>query len=74
MFVVKATGEVFRTYEAYLKQMELYNTASWSCRYTGKGGLTLEEAQEAEHKAVAALQSVSLNHCAPELLLPRAAC
>jgi hypothetical protein len=59
VFVVKATGEVFRTYEAYLKQMELYRQAVWSCRYSGKGGLALEEAQEAERKAVAALQAVS---------------
>lgn len=59
VFVVKATGEVFRTYEAYLKQIELYRQAVWSCRYSGKGGLTLEEAQEAERKAVAALQAVS---------------
>lgn len=38
----------------------------WSCRYSGKGGMTFEEAQEAERKAVAALASVR----APPALLP----
>lgn len=55
---IESTGEVFRSYEAYLQRMELYKQGVWSCKYTGKGGLTFEEAQQAEAKAVKQLDSV----------------
>ncbi|PRW55979.1 DDT domain-containing isoform A [Chlorella sorokiniana] len=54
---IESTGEAFRSYEAYLQRMELYKQGVWSCKYTGKGGLTFEEAQQAEAKAVKQLDS-----------------
>ena len=59
VWVIEATGEVFRSYEAFLSKKGLYEQEVWSCRYTGKGGLTLEQALAAEKKAVAALEAVS---------------
>lgn len=74
---IESTGEVFRSYEAYLQRKQLYDKSVWSCKYTGKGGLTFEEAQAAEAKAVKQLDSV--RHppsgpaaAAPALLLPQA--
>lgn len=60
VFVIEATGEVFRSYEAFLQKKELYGQPVWSCKYSGRGGMSLEEAQEAEKKALAALASVSV--------------
>ncbi|KAL4457501.1 hypothetical protein ABPG75_012366 [Micractinium tetrahymenae] len=57
VFHIEATGEMFRSYEAFLHRKELYGQTVWSCRYSGKGGMTFEEAQEAEKKALAALAS-----------------
>lgn len=72
---IESTGEVFRSYEAYLQRMELYKQGVWSCKYTGKGGLTFEEAQQAEAKAVKQLDSVRhwagpQTAAAPAQLLP----
>ena len=58
VWVVSATGEVLRSYEAYLQKMDLYKQEVWSCKYTGKGGMSFEDAAECEKKAVAALQAV----------------
>ncbi|KAL4440713.1 hypothetical protein ABPG77_000422 [Micractinium sp. CCAP 211/92] len=57
VFHIEATGEVFRSYETFLQKKDLYGQTVWACRYSGKGGMTFEEAQEAEKKAVAALAS-----------------
>jgi hypothetical protein len=58
LWVVKATGEVYASYEAYLNKAKLYDELVWSCKFTGRGGLTLEDAQASEHKALAALKQV----------------
>ncbi|PSC69056.1 DDT domain-containing protein [Micractinium conductrix] len=55
VWVMESTGEVFRSYEAFLQKKELYGQAVFSCRYSGKGSLTLEEALAAEKKAVEGL-------------------
>mgnify|MGYP001810882225 CR=1 FL=1 len=55
---MESTGEVFRSYEAFLQKKELYGQAVFSCRYSGKGSLTLEEALAAEKKAVEGLAPV----------------
>lgn len=60
VWVIEATGEAFRSYEAFLQKKELYSQAVWACKYSGKGGLTLEEALEAEKKAAAALAGVRM--------------
>lgn len=59
VWVIEDTGEVFRSYEAFLSKKGLYEQEVWACRYTGKGGLTLEQALASEKKAVAALEAVS---------------
>ncbi len=67
---IESTGEVFRSYEAYLQRVELYKQGVWSCKYTGKGGLTFEDAQAAEAKAVKQLDSVRHQPGAPAAPTP----
>ena len=61
---------MFRSYEAYLQRVELYKQGVWSCKYTGKGGLTFEDAQAAEAKAVKQLDSVRHQPGAPAAPTP----
>lgn len=56
VFVMRCTGEVFRDYETYLKQLAAYRTRQWQCRYTGKANLTYEEALEEEAKSTEGLK------------------
>ena len=58
VFLVEATGEVFRNYSAYVAKAEAYKKSQWACKYSGKGGLTMGEAVEEERKALAALAKV----------------
>eukprot|EP00803_Ostreobium_quekettii_P008329 evm.model.scf_1016.8 EVM.evm.TU.scf_1016.8 scf_1016:51464-51999(+) len=55
VFVLRLTGEAFRAYGDYLAKMRLYQGRVWSCRYTGRTGLTYEEALREEAKATALL-------------------
>lgn len=55
---MKATDEVCSSYETYLEKVALYEQPVWSCKYTSKGGLRLEEALASERKALAALAAV----------------
>ena len=63
VFVVKLTGEVFKHYKDYNAQMSEYRSRHWACKYTGKQGLTLEEAFQEEKKSTDLLKEVreSLN-------------
>lgn len=61
----------FREESTILCQFMSSMQTVWACRYSGKGGMTFEEAQEAEKKAVAALASV---RALLGLLLPAWAC
>ncbi len=56
--MIKSTNEVFRNYEDYLKRVALYAKPAWSCCYSGKGGMTFEEALTEERKALDALSKV----------------
>lgn len=58
MWVVKATGEVCASYEVYLQKVALYDQPVWSCKYTSRGGLQLEDALASERRALAALAAV----------------
>ncbi|KAK9824389.1 hypothetical protein WJX72_009931 [[Myrmecia] bisecta] len=51
VLVVRFTGELFTDYEAYLKQLNLYRQRQWSCQYSGKSGLTYEEALTCEERS-----------------------
>lgn len=52
VFVVRATGECMRTFEAYTERMQLLRSRVWGCRYTGKAGLTFQEALEEEQRSL----------------------
>ncbi|CAD7702456.1 unnamed protein product [Ostreobium quekettii] len=51
LWVVRFTGEVFADYGAYLRKQQLYARRGWSCKYTGRSGLTYEEALVSEERA-----------------------
>ena len=59
VFVIEYSKEVFRDYGAYVKKVELYKKPLWSCKYTGRGALTFEDALAEEQKALASLAKVS---------------
>lgn len=59
VFVIEHSKEVFRDYAAYVKKVELYKKPLWSCKYTGRGALTFEDALAEEQKALASLAKVS---------------
>jgi hypothetical protein len=45
---IRFTGEQFLDYEAYIARVLEYRRKQWSCRYTGKGKMTFEEALRCE--------------------------
>jgi bromodomain adjacent to zinc finger domain protein 1A len=57
LFVVRLTGEIFRDYELYLKQVHAYRTKQWTCKYTGKSNLSYEEALAEEARSTELLSS-----------------
>ncbi|KAK2078741.1 hypothetical protein QBZ16_003581 [Prototheca wickerhamii] len=48
VFVCRYTGQIFREYEDYVKQITAYNQRQWTDRYQGTKGLTFEEAASTE--------------------------
>jgi hypothetical protein len=52
VFVIRFTGEVFRSYEAYVSRILLYKRRIWTCEASGKEGLTYQEALESETMAL----------------------
>jgi len=65
VFIIKFTNEIFRHYEDFIKKSALYRTPAWSCKFTGKSGLTYEEALEEENKALSSLSKVLSNSSMP---------
>ncbi|XRB08777.1 ATP-utilizing chromatin assembly and remodelling protein [Pycnococcus provasolii] len=59
------TSEVFTSYSSYLKAAKLYATPIWCCRFTGKSGLTYDEALEAEAESTAYLAQFPPYFAAP---------
>ncbi|XP_052275463.1 bromodomain adjacent to zinc finger domain protein 1A-like [Dreissena polymorpha] len=57
VFFCKLTREVFRDYEKFFERIILCNSLVWSCAITGKAGLTYQEAEESEEKALKQLAS-----------------
>lgn len=51
VFHIRATNELFKSYEEYISKAQLYTKEVWSCSLTGKSNLTLEEALEVEKAA-----------------------
>lgn len=48
VFICRHTNEVFRDYGSFFERTILCNSLLWSCKYTGKSGLTFQEAQASE--------------------------
>ncbi|XP_015763887.1 PREDICTED: bromodomain adjacent to zinc finger domain protein 1A-like [Acropora digitifera] len=48
VFVCRHTNEVFRDYGSFFERTILCNSLLWSCKYTGKSGLTFQEARASE--------------------------
>ncbi|XP_011628822.1 DDT domain-containing protein DDB_G0282237 isoform X1 [Amborella trichopoda] len=51
IFIIRFTNEIFMNYDAYLKRINLYRQRVWTCKITGKSGLTYEEALVSEQHA-----------------------
>eukprot|EP00899_Mesostigma_viride_P003923 jgi/Mesvir1/13531/Mv24050-RA.1 len=49
VFCVRFTGELFKDYSLYSQRMSLYRQRVWSCKFSGKGGMTYEEALVCEN-------------------------
>ena len=56
VFMIRFTGELFLTYEAYMGALRSYRTRKWACRYTGTKNLTYEEAVDSEQRALAMIK------------------
>eukprot|EP00798_Chlamydomonas_sp_ICE-L_P032210 gene32210-16767_t len=54
-YVLRATGEVTKSYDEYLQRIRFYRTKQWTCAYTLKSGLTYEEALQEEARISALL-------------------
>ncbi|KAJ2556850.1 hypothetical protein EV175_001728 [Coemansia sp. RSA 1933] len=45
---IRFTGEVFTEYDKYLERIAYYRKRVWTCKESGQGGLTFEQAQQSE--------------------------
>ncbi|EFA76747.1 DDT domain-containing protein [Heterostelium album PN500] len=50
-FMIRFTGELFKTYPDYIDCLESYRQRKWTCSITNKSNLTYEEALLSEKKA-----------------------
>ncbi|KAK4393709.1 DDT domain-containing protein DDB [Sesamum angolense] len=67
VFQIRFTKEIFRSYNEYLKRINLYRKRVWTCKATGKGNLTYEEALVSEDKASKRIQNIPTQYIAPVL-------
>lgn len=51
VFFVPETGQIYDDYEKYIEGLVQQNQPIWTCKHTGKCGLTFWEALESERKA-----------------------
>ncbi|CAJ1937697.1 unnamed protein product [Sphenostylis stenocarpa] len=56
VYQIRFTKEIFRDYTDYLKRLNLYRQRVWTCKVTGKTGLTYEEAMVSEQHATEKVQ------------------
>lgn len=59
VFVIRSTGETFRSFAEYTERKNLYESSVWVNNYTGKTG-TYAEALQEEEKAKLQLEKVCL--------------
>ncbi|PON83982.1 WSTF/Acf1/Cbp [Trema orientale] len=67
LFQVRFTKEIFRDYNEYLNQINLYRQRVWTCKVTGKINLTYEEALVSEKRATEKVQQFPKELVVPAL-------
>ncbi|MQM01478.1 hypothetical protein Taro_034233 [Colocasia esculenta] len=67
VYQVRFTKEIFRDYQEYINRLNLYRQRVWTCRATGKTGLTYEEALVSERRANEKVQQIPKELVAPIL-------
>ncbi|XP_018422559.1 PREDICTED: bromodomain adjacent to zinc finger domain protein 1A [Nanorana parkeri] len=69
LFYCRVTNEVFRDYDEFFERTILCNSLVWSCSFTGKSGLTYQEALESEKKVKKSLHNFPEPIAVPALYL-----
>ncbi|KAM5129614.1 bromodomain adjacent to zinc finger domain protein 1A [Mantella aurantiaca] len=69
LFYCHTTNEVFRDYDEFFERTILCNSLVWSCSFTGKSGLTYQEALDSEKKVKKTLQNFPEPIAVPVLYL-----
>ncbi|XP_044127439.1 bromodomain adjacent to zinc finger domain protein 1A isoform X2 [Bufo gargarizans] len=69
LFYCRVTNEVFRDYDEFFERTILCNSLVWSCSFTGKSGLTYQEALDSEKKVKKSLQNFPESVVVPVLYL-----
>ncbi|RZF44989.1 hypothetical protein LSTR_LSTR001950 [Laodelphax striatellus] len=69
VFYSELTNEIFRDYEEFCERIFLCNSLVWSCSYTGRSGLTYQEAINSELLAKKMLNEFPLKLRIPVLYL-----
>ncbi|KAL3528188.1 hypothetical protein ACH5RR_012844 [Cinchona calisaya] len=64
VFEIRFTKEIFRDYRDYLSRINFYRRRVWTCKVTGRGNLTYEEALISERNAIQKVQQI------PKELIP----
>ncbi|GER36224.1 DDT domain-containing protein [Striga asiatica] len=64
VFQIRFTKEIFRSYNEYLERLNLYRKSIWTCKATGKGNLTYEEALVSEERASKRIQNIPVQYIA----------
>ncbi|QCE15073.1 hypothetical protein DEO72_LG11g2081 [Vigna unguiculata] len=67
LFQIRFTKEVFRDYNDYLNRLNQYRKRVWTCKVTGKTGLTYEEALVSEKHGAEKVQQIPEELIAPAL-------
>eukprot|EP00897_Mesotaenium_endlicherianum_P005892 jgi/Mesen1/5330/ME000266S04517 len=67
VFCIRYTEEVFRDYERYIQKVSMYRQRLWTCKATGKAGLTFEEALLSELEATKKVQKFPEEYIGPVL-------
>ncbi|RKP07852.1 ATP-utilizing chromatin assembly and remodelling N-terminal-domain-containing protein [Thamnocephalis sphaerospora] len=55
-WMIRFTGETFRSYDEYLARYQFYRKPVWQCEHTGKQSLTYEQALESEQRSRRAVE------------------
>ena len=58
VFLIRSTGEIVRDYKTYVEKLTEYRSNQWACKYSGKGGLTFDEALAEERKSTELIKEV----------------